>query len=678
MILFQLSLPLHSSGREFELTSTLYLGKASIDADAARGVLLLSRNASGQYYEIMVSGIDYTPEPNFFDVAVLRLYYNGTAEVKKVDEFNKRVDDGFSPSTSLLPGWRVGLNWTAIVAADNRPYGEEPLNFINIYGVSWDGKVIHVKKLVESEFSKPIIAVELYPGFKPKEALVFYRQVESFKEPNRWTSTFGVAVYDLSNGKLINNVEIPLKLRRYDKTFYITLIGEEDEIKVSRYSIAFMPCYGENIGQGILVVSYLSGETITVKTYRIDLESKNIELVGTTEINGYDLFLSYTSGSEKYDSYYYGLALINTSYGKIDVLVYKCSTSKGLERVFESSISRDFYRAYLVVYDGIPLMVFQDDSTIYLNDLRQHEFKVFSLADRFYARLTSYNGEYIAVIGRPGSETLLHFVLLNPPNITKTTTTSPTTTSPTASTTTKNTSTQTTTTTTTTQMETTTTSPTSTTPTATATTSTMKPSLVLSEGDWLKYKLRMHGRGPLGEMNIEADVKIYVEEIGKDYIRLRIEPQTTLSQEERSMVMLASMTGNNVFMAIAGGESMTIEYQLPLGKPDSTCPIIVGELENKTISGEGEALGHKYSVECKYTSKGVLQEMKFKDTYSAGGQTLETEATLTLIEASKDVGLTQEAGGGLGGFGFMNPIVIAGIVGAIVVIAVVAIVLKKK
>ncbi|HDI02008.1 MAG TPA: hypothetical protein ENF93_00025 [Ignisphaera sp.] len=208
---------------------------------------------------------------------------------------------------------------------------------------------------------------------------------------------------------------------------------------------------------------------------------------------------------------------------------------------------------------------------------------------------------------------------------------------------------------------------------------TVSQALVLGEGDWLKYRLKMHGKGPLGEMDIEAEIRIYVEKVGKDFIRLRIEPLTKLSQEESSLVMLASMTGNKIFLAIAGAKSISVDYSLPLKEPSTTCPIIAKPIEKRIVTGGGEILGHKYSVECKYTPKGILQEMKFRDTFSSGGQTLESEATLTLIEASKDVGLSQEKpAGGLGGIDLSNPIVIGGIIGAVIIIAVVVVVLARK
>ncbi len=677
IVAFQLFFSLHiygASTQSFMLENAVYIGNTSIDADGARGALVLSKNTSGGYYDVMVSGIDYTPEPNFFDVAVLRVYYNETIGVRKIAEFNEKLDNGFSPSTNLLPGWRVGLSWSAIVAADNRPYGEAPLNIINIYGVLWDGKKINVTKLIESEFSKPVLALRLYPGYKREEVLVFYRQVEEFEAPNEWLASFGIALYNLNTHELIDNIEIPLKLKRSDRTYYITLINGS-EFKTTRYNIVFVPYYESNEGlQGLFLVTFLKDEDIFIEVYKINFNNNNIEKAKEIALTDYNLFLSYIGEDEEFNNYQYALAAISTSTWKIHVITYKYSPGKVIEPVFDTTISRSFNRAYLVLHNGIPLMVFQDDSTLFINDLKNHEVKAASLSGSFYTRLISYKGEYIAVIGKPGSETTLHFVLLNPPKgvekPTQSTTTLPAT--ETASSTTS-----TTTTTTTTATETTTQTKTQTTTQTTSTTAMSEP-LILGEGDWLKYELKMHGKGPLGEMNIEAEVKVYVEEVDENHIKIRIKPLTELSQEEKSLVMLASITGNNVFLAIAGGEPTSIVYSLPLGEPEASCPIIVKPTEERVVKTEDEMLGHKYSVECRYTSKGVLQEMKFKDTYSAGGQTLETEATLKLVEASKDVGLSQEESTGTPGISLSNPIIIGGVVAAVVVVAIIAIVLAKK
>ncbi len=122
---------LAEGGGEFELKGSVYLGYTSIEADGTRGFMILGKNESGGYYEILVGGIDYTPEPNQFYIAILRLYYTRKdIGVVKMYEYNEVVDDEFSPVTNFLPGKRVGLNWTAIVAADNRPYGETPIILI--------------------------------------------------------------------------------------------------------------------------------------------------------------------------------------------------------------------------------------------------------------------------------------------------------------------------------------------------------------------------------------------------------------------------------------------------------------------------------------------------------------------------------------------------------------------
>lgn len=183
-------------------------------------------------------------------------------------------------------------------------------------------------------------------------------------------------------------------------------------------------------------------------------------------------------------------------------------------------------------------------------------------------------------------------------------------------------------------------------------------------------------------MDFETDVKVTVTSVGSDYVELLVKPLKSLTYEQRSLLMMGTITGSKLILVLTTDKPMTITYDLPLQPPSKACMILAAPTgKEETIKDSGTTMGHKYSVTCVYTPKGVLSTYAFSDTYSAGGKEVKVDITITLTDSNKDVGMHSAGGGGSNIFSGMplTTVLIISVVIAVAIIAVVlAVTLRKK
>ncbi len=701
LVLASLIYPVLGSG-EFRIMRSIYIGTATVAADSARDIMVLGSDASKGYVDVLVVGRDYTPEPDHFDAEVLQLSYKARREATMIYRLDVNKDGGYAPASRLLPGRIVGANWTAIVAADRRPYGSRPSSTIMIYGIMWDGAKLRISRaLAEINVGMPAWAIDIYPGYHEGEILVYYLGFEKYVSGSSWEGRFGVIGYDLAKRKVEFKALLPLAVARSRNTYTLTL-GDTPPVTTSRYSSLLVPCRGER-GVAAYAVLYLDGNRVHMASWRISLAEDKVLGSSTAVWRGYTLYLAAVGRSMNYEDYVPAVLLLNPDESRARLMVLGCS-SNGLEASSTSDLYLLHTRVYLPPFVEEPVIVAQLHGVVGAYDAGGAWVKLVKYNGRYYARITECPGlgrdARIVAVGIVAAYSQLYFALINPPGsltsttpaiiltptttTTRTTSTATTATSPAATTikttspgTTSITSTSTSTTGRTTTHTVTSTKHAGTTSTASTTTSSPAGAaqIAIKPGDWLVYHLKAKGKGPKGSMSAEADIKVVVREVSQTRVRLDVKPLTTLSAEKRSLVLIGAMTGNKLILAVASGMPSTTSYSLPLGEPGKACPILA-EARGKPYTAEhqGSSMGHKYTVKCTYTSKGILSKIVFKDTYSIQGQTLNTEITITLKDSSTDVGgkAQGEGGGGLP----LTLIAAAGIV-AVIIIAVALLKLRK-
>lgn len=711
------------------LLNLTYLGSATLRADGIRSLLILGYDSEAGYVDVMVSGIDYSPEPNHFDVNVVRLQYKGAAKVNVLARFNDEVDKGFVPPAELLPGSRFGLNWTAITLADNRPYEAPPLNEVRVYGIAWNGTKLSAPKVVARlRMRYPTFVLATYPWPGKTNVTALYASVRHFRSYNEWTYGYGVLTYDVVKHGLIKDVTLPVTINRSGYTYtlrYVNDAGKNVTVETKRFSVLFCPAAGS---VGYAVVIYVNGSSTYVLESRVDLSSGKASGFKVVNVMKEHSMFLISKGTDEGGEYRVIVDFINTDTWEHTIILYDVS-SEGLKATSSKAITKNFYRAYIIYSDGLLLLLTQNEGIITINDLRGHEAQALKFTGRFYARLAkipnpAWPNTYVLIIGSPSSETKAYFFLINPPPgaVTATTatrstsTTSPTTSSATTTTTTTTTTTRTssttspsptssmssttvtttrttsittttattvTTRTTKTTTSTRTTTSTKSTSTSTLTTTPSKPqSLALSKGDWLKYHVKVHGEGPLGTMGFETDVKVTVTSVSNEYVKLCVEPLKSLTYEQRSLITMGALTGNKLILALAANKPTTITYKLPLQHPSKACAILAAPTgKEETIKDSGTTMGHKYSVTCAYTPKGVLSTYAFSDTYSAGGKEVKVDITVTLTDSNKDVGMHGAGGGGsniFSGMSLTTVLIISVVIAAAIIAVVLAVTLRKK
>jgi len=224
------------------------------------------------------------------------------------------------------------------------------------------------------------------------------------------------------------------------------------------------------------------------------------------------------------------------------------------------------------------------------------------------------------------------------------------------------------------------TTPTKSTPTSTST--NKPPSLVLGKWDWLKYHVKVHGKGPLGTMDFETHVKVTVTSISNEYVKLLVKPLKSLTYEQRSLITVGALTGNKLILALTANQPTTITYELPLRPPSKACPILAAPTgKEETVTDSGTTLGHKYSVTCAYTPKGVLSTYAFSDTYNVSGKEVKVDITITLTDSSKDVGAHNAGGGGsimFGSTSLTTVMIVAAVITAAIIAVVLAVTHRKR
>ncbi len=670
------------------LSSLLFIGSATFSADGIRGALVAQYDSEAGYVDVIASGIDYSPEPNYFDVNVVRLWNKDDVKVSTLVSFNEEVSEGFAPSANLLPGGKLGLNWTAVALADNRPYEEAPLSEIRVYGLAWDGsRLLGPKEIARINMGEPVFVLMTYPWPAEGDVTAFYASVPYFRNYKELMYGYGVLTYDLANHEVVSNVTLPVTMNRSGYDFiihYVNTTGGEVIVKTGRYSVLFCPSSAEG-AVGYAVVAYKANNNIYVLESRVDLSTGEAEGFKVLEVmKGYDIFLVTVGTDRDLSKYYVVMDFIRTSSWEHTIKLYEVGAN-GLDEVFSASITKEFNRAYVVYHDGLLLLLTQDDQgVITVNDLQGHEVQALELLGRFYARLISvpnpeWPNTYVLIIGVPAADTTAYFFIVNPPpgaaTTTQTTTSASTTT--TASTTVSTSSTTSAPATTSSATKTTTSATTSETQTSQSVATGGPANLVLGKGDWLKYHVKVSGKGPLGSMNFETDVKVTVVDVSNDHIKLQIEPLKSLTYEQRSLITMGAVTGNKLILALAADQPTTVTYALPLQPSSKACAILANPTgKEERVTDSGTSLGHEYSATCTYTSMGVLSSLTFKDVYSVGNQEVDVEITITLTDSSKDVGA---AGGNLlGGFSLTTLLIISAVIAVAIVAAVLAIMLKKR
>jgi len=716
------------------LKGVVLIGKAFFSADGIRGALVAGYDSKAGYIDLIVSGIDYSPEPNHFDVNVVRLRFLNTLGVKVLVKFNKEVGKGFAPPTNILPGTKLGLNWTAVSLADNRPYEKAPWKELRVYGAAWNGtKFLGPKELDRLSVGTPVMAASTYPWPAKGLVTVFYINVPYFSSYSDLMYRYGVLTYDLMKREVVGNATLPLVVKRVGRDFiinYTTINGTNVSVKTRRYAVTFCPANPQEM-VGYAMLAYAANGNVYLLESKVDLKSgKAGGFKALNVAKDYDVFLLRLGTDRDYSRYYVAVDFISTGTWFHDVRLYAAG-SNGFEKVFERTLTKRFYRAYIVFHDGLLLLLTQNGGVITINDLEGHEVSVLKLYGRFYAHLVSvpnpeWPDTYVLIIGVPSAETKAYFLILNPPTSVATTTTVTTstatntttssatsTTPPTTTVTTTTSSTTTSTTTTSTKTVTTTKTSTATSPSTTSATKTTRTSstssttthatagtgtstststastqarVPLSKGDWLEYHVKVHGEGPLGTMNFDTGVKVTVTSLSDEYIKLVVKTLKPLTYEQRSLITMGALTGNKLILALAAGKPSTVTYELPLQPASKACPILASPTgKEETITDSGTNLGHKYSVTCVYTPKGILNTLTFKDVYGSGNQKINVEITVTLTSSSKDVGATPSGGagggplGGLLGNASLTTVLIISVVIAVAIIAVVlALTLRKK
>ena len=207
------------------------------------------------------------------------------------------------------------------------------------------------------------------------------------------------------------------------------------------------------------------------------------------------------------------------------------------------------------------------------------------------------------------------------------------------------------------------------------------PGIPLEPGDWLVYHVKAYAEGTKGEMSIEFRVRAEIAEKNGRLV-VKLTPDKKLTMEEKKVLLAALGYGSQFLLGISSGVP-EVKLEISTG-PNKLCPLLIQPpgkpiVKDYSISYYGGSI--KIKEKCKWTAKGVLERVEREMTFSSGSDWMKETVTITLVDASKDVGqspagITPVVPGGIPGG--TTTLVILGVIIAVVIVAVIVVLARKR
>ena len=709
---------IQASGANKVTLKAKYVGTALLDISYVRDAKILVDKVDKGYADLLIMGYKKQPALDELRFIVARVSFSNNT-IKEVAKKALPLIKGTTLVSPLIPGDLLGLsNKTFVIVTTWQNSTSTKITISSL-----EKETLKLQTISNIRLSRSTKIVRVYPGNEKGLLLILYMNFTKYTASTSWIGEYRLLSYNITDRKVIRDSPLPLVVERNGAAY--TLLTKEPTAKhyTMRYFANIIVC--NNSSQVAFIVLYTTSSAVKYETWLVDYKSGEIKGHREFSKRDYDLFLSDTEVAPNKTSHTMAILFLRIGDGGV-VELLGCKNGELLQQL-AGKARFTYNRVYLKLFNNQPLLFVQDTHSIMkLVTISGDSFSLFRLGGRYYVRITGHNyngtsGYAIALVVPSSTKHPINvfFVLIKFSSAkktetteTKTSTTQTTrTTTTTKTTTTTHTVTQTITATTTTPTKTmspaTTTSHTQTTTTTKTTTkitqttketkttktvaktttrsttgkqtATSPPSPTeypVKEGDWIKYTISVHGKGPRGSMSFKAEAKVTIDEVAQHYIRVKITPLTKLGTDQRALLMMALVNDNKLALALSANKEITVTYHLPLGKPGKSCPFLAEPRDTPyTVTYSGKIMGHEYSVKCYYTSKGILSKMEFTDTYSAAGQQLRVSIKASLTDSSTDVGA--KAGSRSGLTLSSQPLILVAIV-AIILAAIIVLLLKRR